>query len=265
MSRSDSVIVLMYHRVGEARNAWESRYAISASRFEAHMLTLKRSGFHAAAADALVGWLEGGGPLPSGSFVLTFDDGFRGVKEHALPILQRLGWPSTVFLVSGLIGGEDVWTRDSNPDRTTYPLLSADEILDMQRAGVCFQSHTSSHASLPGLDDERLTAELADSRSALQDLLGRPVEYLAYPFGHVDERVASAARGAGYRAAFSTQPGFNRQDVDRLRIRRIDVFGTDTPSMLLRKIRLGTNDGSVSSLARYYLGRARSRLGFADR
>ena len=260
MSRSDSVIVLMYHRVGEARNTWESRYAISPSRFEAHMLALKKSGFQAVAADALVDWLEGGRSLPAGSFVLTFDDGFRGVKDHALPLLQRLDWPFTVFLVSSLIGGEDIWTRDSNPHGTTYPLLSAEEILDMRRSGVTFHSHTCSHASLPSLDEERLTVELAASRTALQDLLRRPVEFLAYPFGHVDERVASAAKQAGYRAAFSTQPGFNRQDMDRFRIRRIDVFGTDTPSMLLRKMKLGTNDGSVSNLARYYLERARSRL-----
>ena len=51
-------------------------------------------------------------------------------------------------------------------------------------------------------------------------------------------------------------PGFNRRDVDRFRIRRIDVYGTDTPAMLLRKIRLGSNDGSLGHAARYYLDRA---------
>jgi peptidoglycan/xylan/chitin deacetylase (PgdA/CDA1 family) len=73
------VIVLMYHRVGESRNAWEARYAIGALRFEAHMLALERAGLRAVPAAALVEWLEGGEPLPAGSFVLTFDDGFRGV------------------------------------------------------------------------------------------------------------------------------------------------------------------------------------------
>ena len=62
------------------------------------------------------------------------------------------------------------------------------------------------------------------------------------------------------RAAFSTQPGFNRRDVDRFRIRRIDVFGTDTPGMLMRKVRFGTNDGTLSNLAHYYFDRAKARL-----
>jgi peptidoglycan/xylan/chitin deacetylase (PgdA/CDA1 family) len=260
MSGSDGVIVLMYHRVGAARNAWEARYAISAARFEEHMLALARDGRHAVSVDSLNEWLGGGASLPPGAFVLTFDDGFRGVREHALPVLERLRWPFAVFLVSDRIGEEDIWTRESNPDHTTYPLLNVDEVLDLQRRGVALHSHTCSHANLPALDDDALHHELVESRAALQRLLGRPVDYLAYPFGHLDERVAAAARGAGYHAAFSTQPGFNRRDVDRFRIRRIDVYGTDTPAMLLRKVRLGTNDGAITNLARYYLGRAMARL-----
>ena len=58
---------------------------------------------------------------------------------------------------------------------------------------------------------------------------------------------------------------FNRRDVDRFRIRRIDVYGTDTPAMLMRKIRLGTNDGRLSNLVRYYLIRAKARLPFRSR
>jgi peptidoglycan/xylan/chitin deacetylase (PgdA/CDA1 family) len=260
MNPPHGVIVLMYHRVGSARNPWEARYAISPARFEAHMLALARRGYHPVSVEALSDWLEGGAPLTAGAFVLTFDDGFRDVREHALPVLERLQWPFTVFLVSSLVGKEDFWTRASNPDGATYPLLNAEEILDMQRRGVSFHSHSCSHASLPDLDEDQLLHELIDSRTALRQLLGRQVDYFAYPFGHLDDRVAAAARRAGYRAAFSTQPGFNRRDVDPFRIRRIDVYGTDTPSMLMRKVRLGTNDGRLSNLGRYYLARAKSRL-----
>jgi peptidoglycan/xylan/chitin deacetylase (PgdA/CDA1 family) len=260
MSDHDGVIVLMYHRVGPAANAWEARYAISPTSFDAHMQALAREGMQAVSVDALHGWLDGGASLPRGAFVLTFDDGFRGVREHALPVLERMHWPFAVFLVSDRIGQQDTWTRTSNPDGNTYPLLDSEEVLDLQRRGVALHSHTCSHASLPKLDDEALRRELVESRAALQRLLGRPVDYLAYPFGHLDERVVAAARSAGYRVAFSTQPGFNRRDVDPFRIRRIDVFGTDTPAMLMRKVRLGTNDGTLANMARYYLGRVGARL-----
>lgn len=250
----------MYHRVGEAHNAWEARYAISTSEFSAHMGALAAAGYRAVPIDAFVAWLEGGAALPEGAFLLTFDDGFQGVREHALPVLEALRWPFTVFLVSDLIGGQDVWTRPSNPDGTTHPLLDAEAIRDMRGRGCSFHSHTRNHASLPMLNDADLADQLAGSRQALSQLLEDEVSYLAYPFGHLDERVEAATRAAGYRAAFSTQPGFNRSEVNRFRIRRLDVFGTDTAAMLLRKIRLGCNDGSLGYAARYYLSRLRNRL-----
>jgi peptidoglycan/xylan/chitin deacetylase (PgdA/CDA1 family) len=255
----------MYHRVGPANNAWEARYAIAPELFAAHMHALHRAGHRAVTADELVDWLEGGPALAEGSIVVTFDDGFRGVRDHALPVMESLGWPFTVFLVSDLIGQDDAWTRHQNPAGVTYPLLDAAEIADMQSRGVSFHSHTRSHASLPTLDDAALAAQLAGSRASLEKLLGREVRYLAYPFGHVDDRVESATRQAGYRAAFSTRSGFNRRDVESFRIRRIDVYGTDTPGMLLRKVRFGSNNGSLAQVASYYLGRASSRFAGAAR
>lgn len=260
MTHASRVPVLMYHRVGEARNEWEARYAISATRFAAHMCAIARAGYCPVTIDALVDWLDGGRPLAQGALLITFDDGFRSVREHALPVLERRGWPFTVFLVSDLIGQTDEWTRAANPDGVTHPLLDREDIHDMQNRGCSFHSHTRSHPSLPDLDDDRLAEELLGSRQELAALVGRPVDFLAYPFGHHDERVEAAAHAAGYRAAFSTQPGFNRQEVNRLRIRRLDIAGTDSPGMLLRKIRLGSNDGSLEKTISYYLQRFTSRL-----
>jgi peptidoglycan/xylan/chitin deacetylase (PgdA/CDA1 family) len=260
MKTAARIPVLMYHRVGMVNNSWEARYAIRPADFAAHMETLARKGYRAVTADALVEWLEGGPALPAGAFVLTFDDGFRGIREHALPILETLDWPFTVFLVSDLVGGRDVWTQAENPAGVTYPLLDEDEIRDMLHRNVNFHSHTRSHADLPTLDDAQLADQLISPRHTLSRFVGHDVPYLAYPFGHLDERVEAATRAAGYRAAFSTQPGFNRRDVNPFRIRRLDVFGTDTPAMLLRKIKLGSNDGSLAHAARYYLDRLKTRL-----
>ena len=260
MNHAQRIPVLMYHRVGPASNAWEARYAIAPEVYAAHMQALHRQGLQALGIDALVDWLEGGPALPANAVLVTFDDGFRGVRDHALPVMEKLGWPFTVFLVSDLIGQDDSWTRHENPAGITHPLLDANEILDMQARGVSFHSHTRTHASLPKLDDAALADQLVGSRARLSQLLGREVRYIAYPFGHVDERVEAATRAAGYRAAFSTQSGFNRPDVNLFRIRRLDVYGTDTPAMLLRKIRLGSNEGGLAHAAGYYTRRMKSRL-----
>jgi peptidoglycan/xylan/chitin deacetylase (PgdA/CDA1 family) len=220
------------------------------------MDALASSGYRAVSIDAFVDWLAGGPALAAGDFVLTFDDGFRGVRDYALPVLERLGWPATIFLVTDFLGGSDCWNSDGVDGGGTYPLLTREQILKMRERGCTFHSHTRTHLSLPALDDAALADQMAASRAAVEALLGKPADLLAYPFGHVDDRVEAAARAAGYRAAFSVQAGFNRCDVNPFRIRRLDVFGTDSPAALLRKMKLGSNDGSLRRMAGYYLRRA---------
>lgn len=256
--------VLMYHRIGQAHNSWEAKYCVSPGNFVAQMQRLAREGRRAVSLTDFRAWLDGESELPQGAFLLTFDDGFLGLHEHAMPVLESLDFRATVFLVSALIGKRDEWCRANNPSGATYPLLDRHHILEMSAHGFDFQSHTRRHADLPTLDDTQLADELSGSKAELEDMLDKPVDYLAYPFGHYDERVMAASKEAGYQAAFSVQPGFNRRDIDRFRIRRIDVFGTDTPAMLKRKIHFGSNDGSWRQGLRYYAGRIGSRLGLRD-
>ncbi len=253
--------VLMYHRVGTAHNEWESRYCIPPNQFAEHMHHLATHGMQPCSLADFFAWLGQEKTLPEGSFLLTFDDGFLGVYEHAAKVLQDLGWPATVFLVSRLIGKHDQWCQSQNPSGATYPLLAPEDISVMRNMGFTFQSHTRLHPDLTALSDKHLADELSGSRQDLEDLLGEKVNYLAYPYGRLNEQVLDATRAAGYEAAFSTQPGFNRYGVDPHRIRRLDVFGTDTASMLARKIHFGSNDGSWQQTLRYYRGRVAEKLG----
>jgi peptidoglycan/xylan/chitin deacetylase (PgdA/CDA1 family) len=253
--------VLMYHRVGPAHNDWERRYCISPKSFAKHMQRLASRGMHACGLEDFLAWRAGEKELPEGSFLITFDDGFLGVYEHAAPVLQAMGWTATIFLVSQLIGKRDKWCRAHNPSGAIYPLMAQEQVTAMQSMGFTFHSHTRLHPDLTTLSDDELTAELTLSRIELEELLGEQVSCLAYPYGRYDERVLSAAREAGYRMAFSTQPGFNRRNVDLHRIRRLEVFGTDTPAMLARKLLFGCNDGSWRQSLRYYSERVRQRIG----
>ncbi len=262
VTMAQRIPVLMYHRIGATHNEWESRYCIPPDQFVKHMYRLAALGMRACSLTDFFAWLEQEQALPEGSFLLTFDDGFLGVYEHAATVLQELGWPATIFLVSRMIGREDEWCKTENPSGATYPLLTREHITAMRKTGFTFQSHTRLHPDLTTLSEDNLAEELAGSRKDLEDMLGEQVRYLAYPYGHLNEHVLDATRAAGYEAAFSTQPGFNRRGVDRYRVRRLDVFGTDTPTMLARKIFFGSNDGSWQQTFRYYRGRVADKLGF---
>lgn len=252
--------VLMYHRIDTAHNPWERNYCVSPENFAVQMQRLASKGMQAINMAAFLGWLEGNNDLPDGAFLITFDDGFKGVHDHAAPVLKDLNWPATVFLVSELIGQHDDWCKQENPSGEVYPLMGINEIKALQQQGFSFHSHTRHHPRLTRLDDQALADELAGSRQALSMLLGTNVDILAYPYGDHDARVADAARAAGYRAAFTVQPGFNRRHTDRHRLNRLDVFGTDTPAMLARKIAHGVNVADLKYLVHYYADQLRAKL-----
>jgi hypothetical protein len=49
-------------------------------------------------------------PKPERPFaVLTFDDGYREQLEVAAPLLAARGYPATVFVSSGFVGGPNMW------------------------------------------------------------------------------------------------------------------------------------------------------------
>lgn len=259
-SEPSRIPVLMYHRVGAPHAPDDRVYCIPPDRFASHLHALDGAGYTPIPIETFVDWLDGSNPkLPARPFVLTFDDGFADLHRHAWPLLRELGWPATVFLVAGQIGGHDRWMQSPGRTRPLTPLLEPAQLSEMAATGMSFHSHSATHADLPTLADEALTEEIAGSRERLGALLGGPVNFFAYPYGHHDERVVAAVEAAGYRAAFSVLTGFNRRDVDRWRIRRLDVYGTDTPRALLRKIRLGTNDGSLRAVFGYYRQRLLTR------
>ena len=257
---TERVPVLMYHRVGDANNPWSKKLTVSADNFRAQMQKLAARGFTPCGIDDFVSWLNGHRQLPGKSFLITFDDGYAGVYEHAFPVLRDMQWTASVFLVSGLIGNQDAWCEHENPSGESYPLMNPAQILEMSSNGFSFHSHSRSHADLGQLDTTQLENELRGSREDLESLLNKPVPYFAYPFGRYNSNVINVTRQAGYEAAFSVQPGFNRPGTDPFIIRRIDVYGTDTPTQLLRKTSYGMNNGSWRESLKYFYKQLRRKL-----
>ncbi len=75
-----------------------------------------------------------------------------------------------------------------------------DDLGSLCERGWEIGSHTRTHPHLSTLDSDTLRLELEESRQECEHALGRPCESIAYPYGDVDDRVAAAARAAGYAA-----------------------------------------------------------------
>jgi peptidoglycan/xylan/chitin deacetylase (PgdA/CDA1 family) len=174
---------------------------------------------------------------PAKAVVLSFDDGYADLVEHAFPLLERYGFGATVFVVTGETGGASTWDRPDGFE--PYPLLTAAQIRHWHRRSV---------------DDDRLREETAGSHAELESIVGATVSSFAYPYGLVDERVVARVRQR-FAAAATVSEGLNDAATDRHRLRRTMVRPTDSLRQFARRVRFGT-----SRPARRYLSRLRDRL-----
>jgi peptidoglycan/xylan/chitin deacetylase (PgdA/CDA1 family) len=210
--------VLCYHAVSDG---WEHQLSVGPAAFERQLRTLALCGLRGAPADAAVNRGRG--------LHVTFDDAFRSVA-NAVPILERLGLPATVFACAAYADeGRPLAVPELAAEASAHPeelaTMSWDELRALAERGVEIGSHTVSHPHLPQLSEAEIRDELAESRSRFEDELGRPCRFVAYPYGEHDSRARAAARRAGYGLAFALAS--TAQPRDDFALPRIDLYRKD--------------------------------------
>lgn len=103
--------VVMYHRVVDdlALDPFSLGMCVERGRFERQIRYLK-SQFNVIAVGEVMRRLDAGEPLPDRALSVTFDDGYLDNLTTALPILQALDVPFTVYVpTGGLDSGEMLW------------------------------------------------------------------------------------------------------------------------------------------------------------
>ena len=258
------VAVLCYHGVRLADDSVPfSDLHVTKATFERHCRLIA----NACNAISLSEFREArrnGRDLPRRSVIVTFDDGYRGVLEHALPILERYGMPATVFVsaapvverrhfwfdaLCGRQGEAAVFKARALPYHQWRSLTEAtatalDEIeshrpltlAELQRLAASplieIGAHTMTHPTLAlaPVDDQQ--REIAEGRAALERVLGKRVTAFAYPYGNVFEDYTSETvtlvRDARFDLAFSTGASFATPECDPLQIPRfmmLDAVG----------------------------------------
>lgn len=209
--------VLLYHAVGdEPLSARDRRYQVSLADFEAHLEVVAQTGRQVASlADLWAGRAE-----RAPATVITVDDGRESDYRLMFPRFLERGWPADFFVNPGTVG---------RPGYLTWAHLR-----EMSDAGMGVQSHGYDHATLWGLDRAGLRRQLGDSRRALEDATGRPVAFLAAPFGHLTGAIVRAALEEGYRAVCTSWSWPARPH--RRTIGRIAVYAHTSSADLARVI-----------------------------
>ncbi|MBI4530271.1 MAG: polysaccharide deacetylase family protein [Candidatus Latescibacteria bacterium] len=226
----DSPPILTYHKVErrpELGITW-----ISPERFERHIRFLQEFGYatiHLREAAAL---LRGGTVLPPSIIAITFDDGYQGILDSALPVLQQCGFTATVFVVTGYVGRMNTW--DVNLGWRAFPHLDWEGLGRLLDADVEVGSHTVSHRDLTTLSCDQASEEIEGSREELRRRLGVQADILSYPFGRYNDAIIALTKRAGYAAACSLRS--SRGD-DLFSLRQRGVYAIDTLLDLRWKLR----------------------------
>jgi peptidoglycan/xylan/chitin deacetylase (PgdA/CDA1 family)/predicted phosphodiesterase len=111
--RSTTATVLVYRAITEAPDAaWiDPRFATPVDLFAKQVEFLARHR-RVLSLTQLLELLDRERPVPPNAVVVTFDGGYRGVVEHAAPLLQRHGLPATIYLATGDVSKERTPSTD---------------------------------------------------------------------------------------------------------------------------------------------------------
>jgi peptidoglycan/xylan/chitin deacetylase (PgdA/CDA1 family) len=201
-SSGQTLAILGFHKIGEpSPRGWKSWFYIPEETFVSYLSHLREDGWQVLDVTTFLCGLERPDSLPERAMLLTFDDGYRSMREVALPRLRQFGYPAVLFVPTDYIGGWNAFDNGVEPEEAT---CDWDDLRELERSGVSIQSHGASHRWFSKLDLIEQEEELYRSRAVLESNLGKRVDVFAFPYGDNggnQKEVARMLRRAGYRAA----------------------------------------------------------------
>ena len=184
--------------------------------FAEHLRLLSERRQVVSLGDAVAGRFTSGRP----AVAITFDDGYRSVLSDAAPLLERHGFPATVFVPTAHLGGHNTWDGLSGD---AFELLDAQELVTLQSAGVDVQSHGHAHIDMSTASATELRSDLQSSIESLEAIRGSRPSYLAFPYGRTSPSARRAVADAGFAAAFTIEvPHDGRYAVGRVALQSRD-------------------------------------------
>jgi peptidoglycan/xylan/chitin deacetylase (PgdA/CDA1 family) len=216
--------LLIYHRVGGGTS---DELDLAPDRFRAQVRQL--GGVDVVSLDAALDRLDAGDERPS--FVLTFDDGFADVYDHAWPALREHALPFTLYLASAYMGSPMRWpgsTARGEPGTG----LTWRQIGEMVESGLCtVGNHTHDHVR-----PEVLTVDQLDTCSeVIERALGVRPQHFTYPWGIPVPALDQAMRDR-FRSASTGELGRNDAASDPMLLRRVPVRRTDPDRFFAAKL-----------------------------
>ncbi|MFK8068364.1 MAG: polysaccharide deacetylase family protein [Gammaproteobacteria bacterium] len=197
--------VLMYHGIQDSEDEpghYDPVYNVTHQQFSDQLDWLKNNDYKACTLDDALKL-----SATEKVVVITFDDGDITNYTAAFPQLMKRAMPAEFYITTDWIGNE-------------YS-MSADQLRELDQAGMAVDSHGKTHKYLSDLNDEEMRLELEVSKKTLEEILGKKIYTIALPGGRGDHRTRTIAKQLGYTKLGTSALGYNDQKTDPYKIKRI--------------------------------------------
>ena len=220
--------MLCYHHIRNytGRESASSKvYTVPPAAFREQIKTLADSGYHTITPEQHYRYLLYGEALPEKPVLISFDDTDGEQFLEGAAVLDQYQFKGVFFIMTIAIG------------KPNY--MSKEQIKVLSDKGHIIGAHTWDHHNVKQYVKEDYEKQLAAPKLKLEQIIGKPVEYFAYPFGLWDEIAAEQVSKNGYKMAY--QLSAKKQDSVRPQysVRRIIVPGNWNGPTLLKWMKSG--------------------------
>ena len=256
--------VLNFHHFGEVE-AYPTIENITTSpkRFRELLEALKKEGYTTITQEQVQNYFKNEEMIPKKSILLTIDDGYESVYEHAFPVLKELEMTATLYpIIADIELGQ----------RFGVPMLKWEQLKEMAESGVMvIGNHTydlhwrvnneiGSEALLWRFKANGIRMNGAEQKAAFKsDFLKAEKVYkektgldmaktFSFPYGAYDKLTLVILKELGYKTAYTTEIGYNQlgdKANDLLQLKRIgidnDVSGEQLIRLLTKNTMLATS------------------------
>ncbi len=231
-ARSD-IAAFCYHQVEPVTS---NKFSLAIEKFTTQLEYLHQRGYKALNSDELLSALAADAQPVDRAVVITFDDGYRTVYDHAFPVMQKYGFKGIVCIYPSFIGSKLA--------------MSWDQLKKLIEAGWSVECHSMTHANLasrydnPEQEAQFLKHEMVTSRDIIERQLGNKVKFMVWPYGVYTDRSLKLVRESGFAGAMTVDGGASYRGLSPYLVKRQVIYNTDDMNKFL--IRFGMRALPVS-------------------
>lgn len=198
-------IILQYHHVSETTPKSTS---ITPAQFEVHLKYLEEQSFNVVPLSQIMEKIKNKQLLKDKTVAITFDDAYIDILTHAVPLLNQLNYPYTIFVNPGIISRHSI-NKGKSPSYLSWAQLKA-----LADKDVIIANHGFEHDSITRITSNLTQAQwltkqtelLLKAEDIIKDKTGKSWRYYAYPYGEYSPAIQNWAKENNF-IAFSQQSG----------------------------------------------------------